>query len=394
MLYNKNMKSVQSSEKVCEKLASLTNTNPEDWHLCLKARYGMAVVFGAIAKVEGKGEIITTPYTCATAVNPILVSKLTPVYVDLDTSNLSILDPKKLINKNTRGIVMQHTLGIIGKKTPLKTLSELRRLVLIEDSAHCLGRLALDSKGKPLADISIHSFGVEKVLGNTKFGGAIYISPELAKTKPDLYKKLKSEFENLKKPNAFTGGRLRIYRFTNAILQRLPGGLKRGVRKFTISAKILEPPISPEEQLGKQHSPLDTNDFVNQKILATLPSLPKNYSRRLEITNHYKAKLKGAKNLKSLTSVSEPLLAYPILLPTPEKADQLYSALTASGFFIRRWYSPLFFPGAKTNRAYKYSPDKCPIAEATHPNVLCLPTDISKSKANQIIAIINPRANA
>ncbi|MFV0485006.1 MAG: DegT/DnrJ/EryC1/StrS family aminotransferase [Candidatus Saccharimonadales bacterium] len=388
------MKSVQSTEKICQKLASLTSTKPEDWHLCLKARYGMAVVFNAIAKVEGKGEIITTPYTCATAVNPILVSRLTPIYADLDTSNLSIVDPKKLINKNTRGIVMQHTLGIIGKKTPLKTLTELRKLVLIEDSAHCLGRLALDSKGKPIADISIHSFGVEKVLNNTKFGAAIYINPELAKTKPKLYEKITTDFKNLKKPNVFTGGRLRIYRLTNGILQRLPGGVKRGVRKFTVSAKILEPPISPEEQTGKQHTPLGTNDFVNQKILAALPSLPKNYLRRLETTNHYKAKLKGAKNLKSLTSVSEPLLAYPILLPTPEKADQLYSALTASGFFIRRWYSPLFFPGAKTNRAYKYDPDTCPIAEATHPQVLCLPTDISKKKANQIIAIINPRAGA
>ena len=345
------MKSVQSSEKVCEKLANLTNTKPENWHLCLKARYGMAVVFNAIAKVEGKGEVITTPYTCATAVNPILVSRLTPVYADLDTSNLSIIDPKKLVNKKTRAIVMQHTLGIIGKKTPLKTLSELHKLILIEDSAHCLGRLALNSKGKPLADISIHSFGVEKVLGNTKFGGAVYVNPELAQTKPELYQKITSDFANLKQPNVFTGGRLRVYRFVNGVLQRLPGGLKRAVRKFTVSAKILEPPISPEEQLGKQHSPLGSNDFVNQKILSALPSLPKNYLRRIEITNHYRSKLKGAHNLRVLTSVHEPLLAYPILLPTPEKADQLYSALTASGFFIRRWYSPLFFPGAKSNRA-------------------------------------------
>lgn len=384
------MKSVQSSEKVRAKLAELTHTQPENWHLCMKARYGMAIIFAAIAKTAGKGEIITTPYTCSTAVNPILVSKLTPVYADLDPATLSIVNPQKLITKNTRAIVMQHTLGIIGKKTLLKTLAELRKLLLIEDSAHCLGRLALDSKGQPIADISIHSFGVEKVL-STKFGAAIYVNPALQGTHPALFQEIIAQFDHLKQPGTCASLRVRAYRIVNGVLQRLPGGIKLGVRKFTISAKILEPPIAPEEQAGKQHSPLGTNDFINQKILARLPSLPKNYRTRLDITNRYLQVLSKAKYLTLPSTVKEPLLAFPIILPTAEKANQLYDALTASGFFIRRWYSPLFFPGVKSHRTYKYDPTTCPIAEKTHPRVLCLPTDISKKQANQILSIINPK---
>ncbi|MDR3298107.1 MAG: DegT/DnrJ/EryC1/StrS family aminotransferase [Candidatus Nomurabacteria bacterium] len=388
------MKIIQSTEKICHKLASLTNTQPENWHLCMKARYGMATIFESIAKAEGKGEVITTPYTCSTAVNPILVSQLTPIYADLDLSNLSIINPEKLINKSTRAIIMQHTLGIIGQKSPLKTLAAKHKLILIEDSAHCLCRLALDSKRQPLADISIHSFGVEKVLSSTKFGAAIYINPKLKTTHPALYDKIITEFTQLKSPNFPTDLRLHLYRPTNAILQRLPKTIKKPLRNLAITTKILEPPISPAEQSGKQHSPLDTNEFINSKILEALPSLPKNYRTRLDITNHYIVKLKSATNLQLLSTISEPLLAFPILLPTPEKADSLYEALTASGFFIRRWYSPLFFPGVKNRRTYKYNPKTCPIAEITHPRVLCLPTDISKTQANQIIAIINPLAKS
>lgn len=396
------MKSTQSSQKIRTQLADLTHTNPEDWHLCLKARFGMAIIFQAIAKTEGKGEVITTPYTCATAINPILVSHLTPTYADLDLPTLSIKNPEKLIKKTTKAIVMQHTLGIIGNKQNLRALADKHRLILIEDSAHCLARLALDSRSQPLADISIHSFGVEKILP-TKFGAAIYLNPTLAKTHPKLHEKITADLNNLKTPNPATALRLRAYRLTNALLQRLPRPLKKNFRTLAIKTKILEPPIAPEEQKGKQAKPLATNDFINQKILAALPSLPKNYKRRLDITQHYAQVLSNTKYLALPTTVNEPLLAFPILLPTPErrppqavqtksaKADQLYDALTASGHFIRRWYSPLFFPGIKSPRTYHYDPKTCPKAESTHPRILCLPTDIPKSQANQILSIINPK---
>ena len=47
--------------------------------------------------------------------------------------------------------------------------------LLIEDCAHCVGRMATDSSDIPLADVSVHSFGVEKML-RTSFGGAICAS--------------------------------------------------------------------------------------------------------------------------------------------------------------------------------------------------------------------------
>ena len=154
----------ESNLAIREKLAKYSNTNPDDWFLCLKARYGMAASF--------------TPYTCITSVNPIIVADLKPVYADIDPQTLSITGADKLVNKRTRAIVVQHTLGIINPE--IQNIGKICKdtgIMLVEDSAHCLARMAVDHKGRPIADISVHSFGVEKVLQNTKFGGAIYINP-------------------------------------------------------------------------------------------------------------------------------------------------------------------------------------------------------------------------
>ena len=70
-----------SNLEVRKKLAKYSNTNPDDWFLCLKARYGMATVFKAIHDRMGTGEVITCPYTCITAVNPIIVGGLKPIYL-------------------------------------------------------------------------------------------------------------------------------------------------------------------------------------------------------------------------------------------------------------------------------------------------------------------------
>ena len=67
---------------------------------------------------------------------------------------------------------MQHTLGIIDNKNNLYNIAKKQHLILIEDSAHCLLRMSRGTDDQPLADISAHSFGVEKVLQGTTFGGA------------------------------------------------------------------------------------------------------------------------------------------------------------------------------------------------------------------------------
>ena len=71
---------IQSNLAVRKSLAKYSNTDPDDWFLTFKARFGMATVFQAIYNIYGHSEVITQPYTCITAINPILVSNLKPAY--------------------------------------------------------------------------------------------------------------------------------------------------------------------------------------------------------------------------------------------------------------------------------------------------------------------------
>lgn len=378
----------ESSEAIRKKLAALSDTNAEDWHLCLKARFGMALVFEAIRDKLGAGEVITTPYTCITAINPILVAGLTPIYHDIDASILSTGKPDDHYCKGkTKAIVMQHTLGMIGDKSSIRKYADKHKLILVEDAAHCITRFARGKENNILADISIHSFGVEKVLTGTKFGGAVWINPELKTKSPALYDAIVAKFNNLKSPDRHMAFRVRTYRLNNAIIQRLHGNFRRNFRSLTIKAGILEPPIYPFEQDGRQDEPQTTNKYINERILEQLKILKSNYIRRSANVELYHNKLKS-KHFSKVTKLQEPLLAFPILFETSEKANEAYDMLTSQGYFIRRWYSPLLYPGPNSLSIYRYNPKKAPIAEDISRRILCLPTDLPVIETSKIVSFL------
>ncbi|MBE9940144.1 DegT/DnrJ/EryC1/StrS family aminotransferase, partial [Cellulosimicrobium cellulans] len=154
-------------------LADRTGTDPADWFLVFKARYGMEVVFRALAEARGPGDVVTQVFTCSTAVDPVLVAGLRPVYAEVSPATVAI-DPDRLaVGPDTRAVVLQNTFGIVDEAAARRLRDAARSVgaLLVEDSAHCVGRLARDADGTPVADVSFHSFGVEKLLP-TRFGGA------------------------------------------------------------------------------------------------------------------------------------------------------------------------------------------------------------------------------
>ncbi|MCR5572953.1 MAG: DegT/DnrJ/EryC1/StrS family aminotransferase [Candidatus Saccharibacteria bacterium] len=381
----------QSNLAIRKLLAKYSNTDPDDWFLTFKTRFGMAVAMQSIYDIYGHGEVITQPYTCITAVNPILVANLKPVYTDTDPSTLSLSNPEKLYNSKTVAIVMQHTLGLIDDKAEkIAAFAQKHRLILFEDSAHCATRMATDSKGHILADISIHSFGVEKVLQNTKFGGAIYVNPSLKKKNSQLYDRITSNLLNLPQPPLGLKLRSRTYRFQNGVLHRLPNSLFHDIRNLAYKAHIFELAVAPYEQSGEQARPYATTKFVNNTILKHLPTLPAIYKRRLKNTQIYNKRLASCPDFEQITTVEEPLLAYPIIFNTAKAASDVYDILTSSGYFIRRWYSPLLYPGPTSNRRYHYNAKMSPTAEQIHPRILCLPTDLEPEKMKKILSILQP----
>lgn len=383
-----------SNLAVREKLAKYSNTNPDDWFLCLKARYGMATVYKTLRSELGRGEVITTPYTCITSVNPIIVADLKPIYADIDPSTLSITGAEKLVSKHTRAICVQHTLGIINPEiTAIGKICKDTGIILVEDSAHCLARMAVDHKGRPVADISVHSFGVEKVLQNTKFGGAIYVNPRLKTRNPKLYEKITSNLINLPEAPRSLELKIRAYRTQNAILQRVPNSMKSAVRTALLKTNTFEPAVTPMEQAADQPTSYAITDYVCQVILKYITSLPADYRRRQQNVEIYNKYLKSANYFHIVSDKKQPLLAFPVVFEDTHRATEAYNALASSGYFIRRWYSPLLYPGPTDNRFYSYNSKNCPISEAMHSRVLCLPTNLSITETKKIINILYPVQN-
>ena len=380
-----------SNLEVRKKLAKYSNTSPDDWFLCLKARYGMATVFQAIHDRMGAGEVITCPYTCITAINPILVAKLRPIYCDIDPATLSITDTESHLKPRTRAIVVQHTLGIMNREIQraYKAIKD-QNVILVEDCAHCLARMALTHKLEPIADISVHSFGVEKVLQNTKFGGAIYVNPKLRDRQPKLYNDIVSALINLPEPPTSLKLKIRTYRTQNAAIQRLPGRLKFGARSALLKLHTFEPAVSAIEQEASQGQAYNTNEFVNKTILDHIDELPSNYRRREQNVDLYIKNLLTNRKFKTLIKQKSPLLAYPIVFNTTAEATEAYQVLTASGYFIRRWYTPLLYPGPSDTKDYYYESRMAPLAEDISTRVLCLPTNYSTADTRKIIKILNP----
>ena len=384
----------ESNLALRKKLAKYSNTDASDWYLCLKARFGMAAVYKAVFDVYGSSDVLTTPYTCITSVNPILVSYLKPIYADIDPETLSITKAEKHLTKRTHAICVQHTLGIINPEIKdIYKLCKEKNILLVEDSAHCLGRMALTSKDTPIADISVHSFGVEKVLQNTKFGGAIYVNPTLEKKDPKLYAQIIKNLLNLKEAPRTLDLKIKAYRGENAVLQRIPNRMQNGFRNFLLKTKTYEPAVTPMEQSANQLPSYAITEFAATTALKHIGGLAENYRRRAENVKLYQKYLKDAKDFHIVSNSDEPMLAFPIVFEDIRLATDAYVALATYGFFIRRWYSPLLYPGPADNRKYEYNSKMAPVAEAMHSRVLCLPTNLSTTDTKRLIQILRPVQN-
>jgi dTDP-4-amino-4,6-dideoxygalactose transaminase len=368
-------------------LATITCTNASDWYLVNRARFGMEVVFGCLEL----GEIITQPFTCATAVNPILAAGHTPRYSDISYENISI-DPIKIqLSDKTRAVVVQHSFGLEGDVTGVKSLvkSEESKALIIEDSAHKLGLMSRTTSqkglvGTPLADVSIHSFGVEKLL-STKFGGAIWINPEMENQ--NLRCKLNSALEVLPTMSKLQNFRAKHYTFTFRVLNHLPGCLSKPFSALLRFLRLYEPAVSDKETRGINDGEARTpGSYIIDKMLENIKKYDEIVDDRRTVGELVAQALIGNETYITPTKVYDDsvLCRVPIICPTAKWADSLFEHLQKKGHYIGKWYRPLFFPGVEFSD-YNYTKGECPVAEDISSRIINIPTNNSIEKIKEIV---------
>jgi Predicted pyridoxal phosphate-dependent enzyme apparently involved in regulation of cell wall biogenesis len=137
----------------------------------------------AIKALGLKGEIITTPFSYVATTSSIVWESCTPVFVDIDSSRLTI-DPFKieeLITDKTTAILATHVYGIPCHIEQIEFIAQKYNLKVIYDAAHAFGTIY---KGKSLlsyGDISTLSTHATKLFHTIEGGAVITQQSELLK---------------------------------------------------------------------------------------------------------------------------------------------------------------------------------------------------------------------
>lgn len=382
---------MNTHELVVGALAERTATRPGDWFLVSKARHGMEVVFTAAATMRGPGHVLTQPFTCITAVNPILAAGLTPTWGETSPANLS-LDLAALpdvVHRATRAAVIQHTFGAVADVAAARAALPAQVLV-VEDAAHALGALS------QVADVSIASFGAEKLLP-TRAGGAVWVNPEL---EPELRGEITARLTGLPEP----GMRARLAQRATRPVRRVTGRLGapgRGVNNALAALRLIDPPIHPAEARGVNVGrPERLGGPALGAVLVGLAGLDANTAHRQRIANRYREALAGGLGSAgggsavtipaAYAHTQVPLVRFPVLLENAAAAAAAFSRLEAAGCVPGRWYRPTLFPGPVDPQVYGYDPEAFPVAEELSARILNLPTApfVTDAMADRVISVL------
>lgn len=384
-------KTDRASADVRGQLAALSGTDPTDWHLVSKGRHAMML---AMAQ-QPAGEVLNQPLTCLTAVAPAISAGHRPTYADVDADTLAI-DPARAaaaVTERTRVVVGQHTFGAAA---PLEALRALLPdgAMLMEDSAHCLAEIVRGPDGEPVADVSIHSFGLEKMLP-TRTGAAVWVNPATADRR--WHAPLLATLRDL----GGAGRRQRISDVISPHVRRVARKLGApGARAVSLAARtgLVEEVIMASEREGEiAGRPTRLTGSALAAVARELPGLAANQRHRRRVADLYREGLAEVGEVTRPPALDEPdraLVRYPILLPSPQRAQACFTALQEEGLVPGLWYRPLLFPGPTVPGPFAYDPATCPVAEDVSSRILNLPTApfVTEQMARRVLEVVRSHA--
>lgn len=375
------MDAAQAHQDLLESLARKTHTQAAEWYLVFKARYGLEEIFSALKAARGAGAVATQLFTCCTAVAPIVAAGLTPVYGDLEASTLA-LDPCKLpsTSEPLRAVVLQHTFGIIDHQSSAQLAQRAHEAgaLLVEDSAHCACRMALDDEGLPVADVSVHSFGAEKML-RTSFGGAVWINPR--SSFKEVLEPLGAALAQLPPLTKKLEKAARRYLNQNRLLNRLPRSLARSLRASWAASGALEPAVALVEQEGElPHRAMAPSPWICERVLSELSRLDANWRAREAVVTRYCELFDGEVDFPAGQGAApaQPLLRFGLVAPSTSASVAAIAAVRSLGYLAEDWYRPSLYPGALDSLAFCVPQDlsALPVCEKVTAGTLALPTEL------------------
>ena len=144
---------------------------------CVGCNSGTDALYMALKALDiGEGdEVITTPFTFVATAEVISRVGAKPVFVDidLDTFNLNLTAVEQAISPQTRAIIPVHLFGQPVDMTELMAIAHENDLYVIEDCAQATGAEWNNQKIGSMGHIACFSFFPTKNLGGCGDGGAL-----------------------------------------------------------------------------------------------------------------------------------------------------------------------------------------------------------------------------
>jgi dTDP-4-amino-4,6-dideoxygalactose transaminase len=152
-------------------------------NVCLFANGTLALQLG-LQGMEIEGEVITTPFTFVATTHALHLSKLRPVFVDIEPDHYT-LDPDRVeaaITPRTSAILAVHVFGYPCRLAALADIARRHNLKLIYDAAHAFG-VEVDGRSIGLyGDLSMFSFHATKFYHSIEGGMLTFQDPALKPT--------------------------------------------------------------------------------------------------------------------------------------------------------------------------------------------------------------------
>ena len=147
-----------------------------------KSKYSLATSSGTAAlqlalsvlKLKKKDEVIVPDFTFVAPINTILHSGAKPVLADIESKTLCIsLDSiKKLVNKNTKAVIIVHLYGNTPEIKKIVKFCQKKKIKIIEDCAEAFGTTFNKKHVGKFGDIGTFSFFGNKTI-TTGEGGIL-----------------------------------------------------------------------------------------------------------------------------------------------------------------------------------------------------------------------------
>ena len=344
-------------------------------------RSGRSALYTALLTLDFKpgDEVLLQSYTCAAVPNAVMWAKAKPVYVDIDENNLnmSLKDLESKISLKSKAIIVQHTFGFPIDMRRILSIAKRKNLIVIEDCALSLGAKYDGRKVGTFGDISIFSFGRDKVISSVTGGIAVTNNADLAQ-------KLKISRANYKIPSiAWTIRRLLHPILMNNVI--LPA------YNFLSFGKIALEILKTIHVIPKAVYKIEKVSGLEKSLIGLMPNalaaLALHQFKKLDKLNDHRRKIAAIYN-KEL----EPVAGKNFKLPVEEgnstriylrynvktnKAKEILQKARRTNIILGDWYRPSIAPHGVSFAKMQYDPDTCPVAEHISRESLNLPTSIN-----------------